>query len=252
MGRRAGARRSSAPARPAFTRAAGSRSPPPTPSSPADRRRDSTTPLLDGEIVTMDEAGRPSFQLLAERMHVREPARAARAGRALPVSYLVFDVLRAAGGICWPAVHHPPRPARRPVAGASGRHPALLRRRPGDRGRAASNALEGVVAKRTGSHYQPGLRSPDWVKVKLEESCEFVVGGWRPGKRPSARCWSASPADGGLDLPRPGRRRDLRRRRTGAARRAAGPVGPQSPFAGTVPRRTPAAPSGWSPGSWSR
>jgi bifunctional non-homologous end joining protein LigD len=40
-----------------------------------------------------------------------------------------------------------------------------------------------VVAKRLDSTYRPGARSPDWVKVKADETAEFVVGGWRPGKR---------------------------------------------------------------------
>jgi bifunctional non-homologous end joining protein LigD len=45
------------------------------------------------------------------------------------------------------------------------------------------NELEGVVAKRAASLYRPGLRSPDWIKVKLDETAEFVIGGWRAGKR---------------------------------------------------------------------
>src|SRR5438445_13728913 len=40
--------------------------------------------------------------------------------------------------------------------------------------------LEGVVAKRKDSTYQPGERSTDWVKLKLERQQEFVIGGYRP------------------------------------------------------------------------
>jgi bifunctional non-homologous end joining protein LigD len=40
--------------------------------------------------------------------------------------------------------------------------------------------IEGVVAKRKSSSYQPGERSSDWVKLKLEQQQEFVIGGYRP------------------------------------------------------------------------
>src|SRR2546429_3579207 len=53
--------------------------------------------VLDGEIVVLDDRGRPSFTALAERMHVREPIRAARLAAALPVTYLIFDVLALDG-----------------------------------------------------------------------------------------------------------------------------------------------------------
>src|SRR5207244_4783081 len=42
--------------------------------------------------------------------------------------------------------------------------------------------LEGVVAKRLESVYEPGRRSRAWLKVKNHNSQEFVIGGWAPGK----------------------------------------------------------------------
>jgi bifunctional non-homologous end joining protein LigD len=196
--------------------------------------------VLDGEVVTMDEAGRPSFQLLAERMHVREPGRAARLAATLPVSYLAFDVLRAAGR----DVLASPYTGRRLLLEALRLGPRAVVPPCFDDGPATvaasrDNALEGVVAKRAGSHYQPGLRSPDWVKVKLEESCEFVVGGWRPGKRALGALLVGVPVDapdGGLAF-----RGRVGGGISGAAERALldalrDLTTPRSPFAGTVPR----------------
>jgi bifunctional non-homologous end joining protein LigD len=40
--------------------------------------------------------------------------------------------------------------------------------------------LEGVVAKRTGSTYHPGIRSRNWLKVKFAKRQEFVIGGYKP------------------------------------------------------------------------
>ncbi|MDN5771705.1 MAG: ATP-dependent DNA ligase, partial [Microlunatus sp.] len=42
--------------------------------------------------------------------------------------------------------------------------------------------LEGVVAKRLGSVYQPGRRGRTWLKIKLHHDQEVVIGGWRPGQ----------------------------------------------------------------------
>src|SRR3954453_17926971 len=49
--------------------------------------------LLDGAMGVLDRRGRPSFTSLAERMHVREHARAARLAAQLPVTYMIFDLL---------------------------------------------------------------------------------------------------------------------------------------------------------------
>jgi bifunctional non-homologous end joining protein LigD len=140
--------------------------------------------VLDGEVVVMDADGRPSFQALAERMHVREAARAARLAAVLPVTYLVFDVLRL-GDLDATEV---PYTARRDLLeqltlGARAVVPPSFDDGPATVAASQENRLEGVVAKRLASTYRPGLRSPDWIKVKLEETAEFVIGGWRPGKR---------------------------------------------------------------------
>jgi hypothetical protein len=50
----------------------------------------------------------------------------------------------------------------------------------GGRARARSAGPEGVIAKRKDSPYQPGERSTDWLKLKLERQQEFVIGGYRP------------------------------------------------------------------------
>ncbi|MDG6100687.1 non-homologous end-joining DNA ligase [Dactylosporangium aurantiacum] len=193
--------------------------------------------VLDGEVVTMDEAGRPSFQLLAERMHVREPARAARLAVALPVSYLAFDVLRSSGR----PLLSMPYTGRRDILEGLRLGPRAVIPPSFDDGPATvtasrDNALEGVVAKRTGSPYQPGLRSADWVKVKLEESCEFVVGGWRPGKRALGALLVGVPVAAGLEF-----RGRVGGGISGAAERALldalrDLTTGRSPFAGTVPR----------------
>jgi bifunctional non-homologous end joining protein LigD len=46
----------------------------------------------------------------------------------------------------------------------------------------AQRGLEGVVAKRHGSPYRPGVRSPDWRKVKNDRTQEVVIGGWKAGR----------------------------------------------------------------------
>ncbi|MEV6923616.1 non-homologous end-joining DNA ligase [Dactylosporangium sp. NPDC051485] len=158
--------------------------------------------VLDGEVVAMDEAGHPSFQVLAERMHVREPHRAARLAAAVPVTYLVFDVLRAEGEEVVSLPYRIRRQRLEDLAlGARAVVPPSFDDGAATVAASRENRLEGVVAKRADSLYHPGIRTPDWIKVKLEESAEFVVGGWRPGKRALGALLVGVPAEdapGGL------------------------------------------------------
>jgi bifunctional non-homologous end joining protein LigD len=141
--------------------------------------------VLDCELVAMDAEGRPSFGTLQQRMHVTKPAQVALLRQQVPVTYLVFDVLHLDGTSLLSA----PYAQRREVldglglAGASWAVPPAFPG-PGADVLAAAQArgLEGVVAKRKDSVYEPGKRSGAWVKVTLERMQEVVVVGWKPGE----------------------------------------------------------------------
>jgi bifunctional non-homologous end joining protein LigD len=137
--------------------------------------------LLDGEIVALDQSGRPSFQALQPRMLVDDAARARRLAATVPVTYMVFDLLHLDGSstLSLPYVER-----RRLLEGLdlAGERWAVPPSHEGPGADVLSTAqaagLEGVVAKRADSPYRPGQRSPDWVKVKLQRTQSVVIGGF--------------------------------------------------------------------------
>jgi bifunctional non-homologous end joining protein LigD len=140
--------------------------------------------ILDGEVVTFDESGRPSFGRLQHRMHVTG-ARDVRLRMAeFPVLYMVFDVLWLDGH--W-TVELPYTDRRRLLEGLELSTPQW--QTPGSHvgdGAAVLEAsrqrgLEGVIAKHLSSLYEPGRRSRSWLKVKNTRRQEVVIGGWLPG-----------------------------------------------------------------------
>jgi bifunctional non-homologous end joining protein LigD len=140
---------------------------------------------IDGEIVAFEE-GRPSFEALQYRIHVSSAAQAARLAADQPVSFMAFDLLHLDG---LPTVEVPYHVRRElldglELAGQWWQTPPAYTDLTGDEllDVAARHGLEGVVAKRLESHYQPGARSPDWRKVKRVLRQEAVVGGINPGK----------------------------------------------------------------------
>lgn len=142
--------------------------------------------LLDGEIVTFDEAGRPNFERLAPRIQARRPLDVFRAEAAVPVVYLVFDVLRV--GTC--DLRHVPLEERKTLVTALMPKLGLCRALDHipERGDALfalceEKGLEGMVAKRRKSSYILGPQvSGHWIKVKREEDAEFVVIGFTRSK----------------------------------------------------------------------
>jgi bifunctional non-homologous end joining protein LigD len=142
--------------------------------------------VVDGEIVAFDANGRPSFAALQQRMHVRDEARIARLSERTPVVYIVFDVLRVGARSLIDEAYR----ERREVLGSLDLAAVPSWRVPdyqagGGAGLYAATreeGLEGVIAKRLESAYQPGRRSADWIKVKHVRTQEVVVGGWTPGE----------------------------------------------------------------------
>jgi len=140
--------------------------------------------LLDGEIVALDAAGRPSFARLQQRMHVASATEARRRAADTPVGYVVFDLLRL-GGLDLTA--RPWHERRRLLEHVADDLPPGVDLAPvyddGETLLAAADqrGLEGVVAKRTDAAYLSGTRSRGWVKVKVRRHDELVVGGWSGG-----------------------------------------------------------------------
>ncbi|MEH0843635.1 non-homologous end-joining DNA ligase [Micromonospora sp. CPCC 205711] len=141
--------------------------------------------LLDGEVVLLNQTGQPSFTALAERMHVRDRAKAARLAATVPVTYMIFDLLRLRGEDLTGRPWHERRAALEALGLGAARWavPPTFTDGPATYEAAGEHGLEGVMAKRVDAVYRAGVRSPDWVKVKLEVTGDFVVGGWRPGAR---------------------------------------------------------------------
>ena len=141
--------------------------------------------VLDGEIVAFGPDGVPSFGALQERMHVADAGRARRLAERTPVVFLAFDVLHL-DGHSTVDLPYEERRRRLDALGLAGSHwqtPTWFR----GGGQSVLDAaraqrLEGVVAKRLRSTYQPGRRSSDWVKVKHARTQEVLVVGWTPGQ----------------------------------------------------------------------
>jgi len=129
--------------------------------------------LIDGEVIAIDETGRASFNAL---QHSRSRAY---------LQFYVFDILIHRGR----SVLGLPLEARRELldeALSKVDYPMLpstpFDAKPADLiGAAKELELEGVIAKRKGSCYEPGRRSEAWLKYKINRSQEFVIGGYTPG-----------------------------------------------------------------------
>jgi bifunctional non-homologous end joining protein LigD len=131
--------------------------------------------VIDGEVVALDENGRPSFNILQNH-----------GSSGAPIIYYAFDVLILEGR----DVMAEPLSVRRellrtcilpklggPIRSCPELNASLVQVIESVR----TVGLEGLVAKRRDSLYEPGSRSGAWRKMRLNRRQEFVIGGYTRG-----------------------------------------------------------------------
>jgi bifunctional non-homologous end joining protein LigD len=140
--------------------------------------------MLDGELVALNASGVPSFSQLQLRMHVRSPNTALLA--KVPVFFYAFDLLWLDGATItgWPYLRRraaleelalaPTGPMSVTPSFPGPGHPILEA--------AKEHGIEGVIAKSEKSVYEPGRRSPAWIKVPINLTQEAIIVGWKPGE----------------------------------------------------------------------
>jgi bifunctional non-homologous end joining protein LigD len=141
--------------------------------------------ILDGEIVALDEKGRPSFEQIQQRMGLTGESEIRRKMKDVPITYMVFDLLWQDGHSLMEQNYTDRRKALAALklAGASWQTP------PNEVGggqamkdASAKSGLEGVVAKKLDSKYEQGRRTGAWEKIKNHDRQELVIGGWLDGE----------------------------------------------------------------------
>jgi DNA ligase D-like protein (predicted ligase) len=133
--------------------------------------------VIDGEIVSLDESGKPSFNALQNFGSANTP-----------IYYYLFDVMMLSGR----NVMQEPLSERRELlhehvlttlAEPIRESPVLEASLPDLVASVRTHGLEGLVAKRLDSRYEPGDRSGAWQKMRVNQGQEFVIGGYTRGGR---------------------------------------------------------------------
>jgi bifunctional non-homologous end joining protein LigD len=131
--------------------------------------------IVDGEVVALDEDGRPDFSLLQTKLGGKNTG---------GLMYQAFDLLYLDGRSL---LGVPLEDRKRLLKSVLREHPRVRfsahveREGTAFHDAAVDNGLEGILAKLRRSPYEPGRRSPAWLKIKIRPEQELVVGGWPPG-----------------------------------------------------------------------
>jgi bifunctional non-homologous end joining protein LigD len=137
------------------------------------------TAILDGELVVLNNEGKPDFEKVLQRERLRSRSSIEHFRELLPVTYMVFDILYQNGrSLCELSLEERLQILEETVLPGSyvqitesfsegiALYEAVCR-----------EGLEGIVAKRRGSGYYPGRKHPDWVKIKCWKKQLCVAGG---------------------------------------------------------------------------
>ena len=148
---------------------------------------------IDGEVVAIIGGDAARFQTLQSRMHLKGSHDIAMAAEHIPAALVAFDILRDNGvdlaRLKWTErrehleslLNGLSTTKRGRTADPVSQHVRLSPTRRDGRAmldRARKQGWEGMIAKRTDAHYNPGVRSDAWLKLKIDFEQEFVVGGF--------------------------------------------------------------------------
>jgi bifunctional non-homologous end joining protein LigD len=136
--------------------------------------------ILDGEVVVLDEQGRPSFSLMQQRTGIRAHGRQTAARSDLSILYYVFDLIYLDGyDLRRVALDDRKRALRQILPSGelvrysdhqAGQGVALFQA-------AKQKGLEGILAKKCNSCYEE-RRSREWLKIKITQTVDSVIGGY--------------------------------------------------------------------------
>jgi DNA ligase D-like protein (predicted ligase)/DNA ligase D-like protein (predicted 3'-phosphoesterase) len=140
--------------------------------------------VVDGEIVVM-KGGKADFQVLSERNKTTSIENVRYMSQTLPATYIVFDILEKDGR---PLLSLPLIERKRLLKeyAREGSH-VVLSAYVESEGEAYYKAalakgIEGIMAKRKDSKYEPGVRNSNWLKIKPILTCDCVISGYTLGK----------------------------------------------------------------------
>jgi bifunctional non-homologous end joining protein LigD len=133
--------------------------------------------VIDGEVVALDSEGRPSFNLLQNY-----------GSSAAPLHFFVFDLLVFRGDdvMSEPLVKRRQLLEKRVLPGLDEpiRYSPILNGSLKDLIHSVkAQRLEGLIAKRCDSKYEPGMRSGAWMKMRVNQGQELVIGGYTPSPK---------------------------------------------------------------------
>ncbi len=141
--------------------------------------------ILDGELVVLDAGGRPSFERLQQRINVGREPDVRRVATEHPATFVAFDLLQLDGrDLTATDLRIRKKTLRETVVDS----PHVLFAEHVERDgialfqEARSAGIEGIVGKRADSLYRPGIRSPDWLKIKSWRSQSCVIAGYTAGR----------------------------------------------------------------------
>ncbi len=141
--------------------------------------------VVDGELVVLDAEGRPSFERLQQRINVSRESDARRLAVEHPVTFVAFDLVQLDGrDLTSTELRIRKKTLRETIVDS----PHILFAEHVERDgialfeEARKSGIEGVVAKRADSLYRPGVRTPEWVKIKSWRSQSCVIAGYTAGR----------------------------------------------------------------------